>query len=308
MPEASKSKTVPHLLQTSLPTVLCLGAALLLWPFCLAWGIAEAAAPLSRRLSFVPKRARSALAVGYLSLLAAAGVLLLRQLLTAELPALLAALPELRAEARAALSRLLPAVSLPRSAGAGLLSLLRPLLPTRALPELLPALAVMPPAALLAVPRLPQLYARFPALQAWKTRAARRLRSPRRRDVLVNGLAVSFCLLASRLLTLPYPLTFSLLLGMLELLPPLGAGWVLLPVAWCAALNGRQSVCLAAAALYFALLLLRPLRRTKKAPTIRHPLWMLIVGYAGWQLLGLPGALLGVCLAVPLLRRLSPAP
>ena len=112
---------------------------------------------------------------------------------------------------------------------------------------------------------------------------------------------------AALLLGLPCAGLFGALAVLLEALPTVGAGWVLLPVAFSAAVLENTALCVGFAALYLLLIAVRLLFPAAARHRPHDPLWALVSAYLGWRALGMIGLLLTPVFAAlcrPLLRRL----
>ena len=101
-------------------------------------------------------------------------------------------------------------------------------------------------------------------------------------------------------LRVEYALLLSLLIAVVDLLPVLGTGSILLPWALVALLQGRRALALGLVILYLAVLLLRQVAepRILGGSLGLHPLLTLLASYACLYLFGVTGLLLAPFLAL----------
>ncbi len=301
-----------------------------IWPFLIAWGVAELLEPLVGRLC--RQGVGRPLAAGICMLVLAAAAASLAWLLLGraleELGELLPRLPDLLRTAEATLrgwkegaegwlERLPEGVrALAGTMADGALDSLGrlPAALTGQLPALLSALASAAPEALLftvttvigayflsaSYPELLHTAARLlPDRFLCRARLLRRdLRSTLGRWLRAQGLMtlITCALLAAAflLLGLRYALLLALLTAVVDALPVLGTGTVLIPWALYELLTGNPSRGIGLAVTYGAVTLLRSSIQAKLLGDQLglHPLTALAAVYAGWRLGGVWGMLL----------------
>lgn len=108
-------------------------------------------------------------------------------------------------------------------------------------------------------------------------------------------LLISFNLLAFLKFNLPYPLIFSLVICIIDALPILGAGAILLPWSLFSFVMGDIKMGLALLAIYFLVLSVRQMLEPKLISQNLgvHPLVTLISMYSGFKFFGVIGFLIG---------------
>ena len=97
-----------------------------------------------------------------------------------------------------------------------------------------------------------------------------------------------------------YPLLMALLIGFVDALPILGSGTIMLPWALIIAFNGNMSLAIAILILWIIITIVRQLLEPKivsKQIGI-HPIFTLIAMYAGLQLIGVIGLIIGPILLI----------
>ena len=108
-------------------------------------------------------------------------------------------------------------------------------------------------------------------------------------------LLISFNLLSSLKFNLPYPLIFSIIICIIDALPILGAGAVLLPWSLISFATGDIKLGLALLGIYFLVLSVRQMLEPKLISQNLgvHPLVTLISMYSGFKFFGVIGFLIG---------------
>ena len=143
----------------------------------------------------------------------------------------------------------------------------------------------------------PALRARVPA---WRQGLRRISWSYLKAYLLLLLLTFSALFLGFSILRVEYAFLLALLTALVDLLPVLGVGTVLVPWALILLLQRQFYTGFGLLILFFVLLLLRQIAEPRligKSLGI-HPLLALFAGYAGWWLLGFWGLLLGPFVAV----------
>ena len=108
-------------------------------------------------------------------------------------------------------------------------------------------------------------------------------------------LLISFNILSFLKFNLPYPLIFSIIICIIDALPILGAGAVLLPWSLMSFVTGDIKLGLALLAIYFLVLSVRQMLEPKLISQNLgvHPLVTLISMYSGFKFFGVIGFLIG---------------
>lgn len=301
----------------------------ILLPFVLGLAVARLTEPMTRRLSRrLPRWLSAALCVAAFHLLLGGGIWLLCRLVCRETAELARALPELAGTlatpAQQLQQRLLQAARrFPDGVGAALEQSISQFFRTgaglgdklyawvfdfvtnliRKTPDLLLFLLVFSLSSFLLAVKLPALAqlwtARAPA--SWQQRTALVLQ--RLKDTLGVWLRTQakltvlvFAILAGGfwLLQVDYPLLFAMGIALLDSLPAVGSGIILIPWALLQFLRGRTACGIGLACLYAASALLR----TSLEPRLLgkqvglDPLLTLLALYAGYRLLGVWGMIL----------------
>jgi sporulation integral membrane protein YtvI len=132
-------------------------------------------------------------------------------------------------------------------------------------------------------------------LPKWKAGAGRMLRHYLRAYLLLLLITLGALLLGFLVLGVPYPLLLATLTALVDLLPVLGVGTVLLP--WAAVLFLQRKIAMGAGLLilYGGMLILRQIlepRLLGKSLGV-HPLFALFASFAGLRLFGILGMILG---------------
>ncbi len=140
---------------------------------------------------------------------------------------------------------------------------------------------------------------RWQQLKALKARGTELLLRLLRAYFLLFALTVAQLFVGLTLLRVSGALGLSLLIAVVDILPILGVGTVLLPWAAVCALGGQGSLALGLLALYAVIWLVRQLcePRLVGQQLGLHPLASLFFLYAGFSLFGLAGAVLAPCAA-----------
>lgn len=179
----------------------------------------------------------------------------------------------------------------------------------RALPDSALSLGTWIIASFMISAKLPSIQKTVPALvpKSWKERylpALKQLKSSLGGWLLaqLKLTAITACVLAVGFLILriPYGLLWAVLISLVDALPILGTGTVLIPWSVVCFLQGNSAQAIGLLATYVAAALLRSVLEPKLVGKQLglDPLVTLIALYAGYQLWGLPGMLLAPVLAV----------
>ena len=171
--------------------------------------------------------------------------------------------------------------------------------------EQVDALRVMAanPVSFLVVPRFIAIVLMMPVLVVFAFFDGKLFRSPRWNRWLPILLLVGFLVL-----NVDYAFLLALVIAVLDMLPVLGVGTVLIPWALWAFFQRNFYLGFGLAILYLVMLILRQIIEPKllgKSLGI-HPLLTLFAGYAGWQLFGFLGMLLGPVAAMMIKNLLLP--
>ncbi len=110
------------------------------------------------------------------------------------------------------------------------------------------------------------------------------------------------------ILGVDYAFLLALLIAVLDMLPLLGVGSVLIPWALISFLQKNFFLGFGLTVLYLVMLILRQIMEPKLVGKSLglHPLLALFAGYAGWRLFGLFGMLLGPVIALLIKNAISP--
>lgn len=147
--------------------------------------------------------------------------------------------------------------------------------------------------------------------RSWKRRDASALLEVRKvvtgwcsAQLKLTGVTLGILLIGFWLLKIPNSILWSLVVALLDMLPVLGCGTVLLPWSLISMLQGNQLRALGLTAIYALVWLARSVLEPKLLGKELglDPLLTLFSIYAGYQLLGVPGMLLAPVLAVVVTR------
>lgn len=137
-------------------------------------------------------------------------------------------------------------------------------------------------------------------LPGWRRGASRVFRQYLRAYLLLFSITLGALLLGFSVLGVPYPLLLATLTALVDLLPVLGVGAVLVPWAAVLLLQKRVALGCGLLLLYGVMLILRQIlepRLLGKSLGV-HPLLALFAGFAGWRIFGIFGMMLGPLVAV----------
>lgn len=130
-------------------------------------------------------------------------------------------------------------------------------------------------------------------LEAWKAGTGQSLRRYLRACLIMAGLTALEMFIGLSLLRKPYAFLLALLIALVDLLPVLGTGTVLIPWGLVELLLGHTASGLGLLALYAASLILREVLEPHLVGRSLglHPLVSLLATYIGFSLFGIPGML-----------------
>lgn len=146
--------------------------------------------------------------------------------------------------------------------------------------------------------RLPQRWQT--ALPKWRSASVRFFKRYLRAYLILFGLTFLGLFLGFSILGVEYAFLVSLLTAVVDLLPVLGVGTVLVPWAAVMLLQERFYLGFGLLILYGVMLILRQIlepRLVGKSLGL-HPVLTLFAGYAGWRLFGVVGMILGPPIAM----------
>lgn len=137
-------------------------------------------------------------------------------------------------------------------------------------------------------------------LPAWKKRAGRAARRYLRAYFLLFLLTFSELLVGFLILGTEYAFLLAFMTALLDVLPVLGVGTVLLPYAILSFVTGNRFLGLGLLVLYGVITLVRQIvepHLVGKSLGL-HPILMLVAFYVGWRLFGIVGVFLGPAVAL----------
>lgn len=148
-----------------------------------------------------------------------------------------------------------------------------------------------------------QLAARIPA---WRKRAGKAVRRYLRAYFLLFLLTLAELTLGFLILRVEYVFLLAFLTAVLDILPILGVGTVLLPFAVFSFIGGNLFRGIGLLLLYVLITVVRQIAEPHLVGKSLglHPILMLVAFYTGWKLFGVVGVLLGPALAL-LIRSLT---
>lgn len=134
----------------------------------------------------------------------------------------------------------------------------------------------------------------------WRERTGRAVRRYLRAYLLLFLLTAAELLIGFLLLSVDYAVLLALITAVLDALPVLGVGIVLIPYAILSFAMGNTATGIGLLILYGVITVVRQIaepRLVGKSLGL-HPILMLIAFYAGWRLFGVAGVLIGPLLAM----------
>ena len=139
-----------------------------------------------------------------------------------------------------------------------------------------------------------------PRVPAWKRRFTRALKRCAKAYFLLFLLTFAELFAGFLLLRIPYPFLLGLAISLLDVLPVLGVGTVLIPWGICALLMGNTARGAGLLVLYGVMSVIRQVAEPHLVGKSigLHPLLMLIAFYVGLSLFGVAGILIGPGVAV----------
>lgn len=140
-------------------------------------------------------------------------------------------------------------------------------------------------------------YAKFASL---KNSLGRSLAGFLKAQLMLMALTFSECFIGLSLIGIPYALVISLFIAVVDILPVLGTGTVLVPWSAVCLIMGKTTTGVSLLALYLVIMVVRYIVEPKIVGTQLglHPLVALMAMFAGLKALGVAGLILGPAIVV----------